>query len=314
MHGSGDDSAWLSLLEAALFGVLEAADEGLVLFDDVGRCRMMGRRVGEMFGVNPEALVGKGRGEVLGALAAACEEPEAFVQAVGASDIHEPPRVLLDIDLRAPRPRMISWMSFPVARGGVPCGRLGVVRDVTRERSAERTQKQLQARIDELSPRDSLTGLPNARRFREDLEREHGRSTRAWDSYAVLRADLDGMGEINEELGLPVGDEILEGVAACLNRCRREYDVVARLDGDEFVALLPGADAVAAKAVAERMQKAVRQHPFDLADRRFVTLCIGGTVWVPPSGESAEEILRHAGVATMQARALGRGRVSIDAG
>ena len=67
------------------------------------------------------------------------------------------------------------------------------MRDVTRERAAERSQRQLQNRLDQLVPVDSLTGLPNARRFREELEREHGRSSRAWDSYGILRVDVDGM-------------------------------------------------------------------------------------------------------------------------
>jgi diguanylate cyclase (GGDEF)-like protein len=314
MHSSSDNTGWGALVEAALLGVLEAADEGIVLFDAAGMCRMMGRRVGEMFGVDPGGLVGKSRAEVLGALSSACEEPQAFLESLGKDDLREPPRVLPDIDLRTPRPRKVVWTSFPIARDQSPFGRLAIVRDVTRDRSAERSQRQLLARIDEVSPRDALTGLPNARRFREDLEREHGRSTRAWDSYAVLRVDIDGMGEINDQLGLPVGDQVLEAIAACLNTCRREYDVLARFDGDEFVALLPGADAVAASTVAQRMLKAVHQHPFELADKRKISVCIGGTVWVPPSGESAQDILRRAGIATIQARALGRGRVTIDGG
>jgi diguanylate cyclase (GGDEF)-like protein len=236
------------------------------------------------------------------------------MQTVGVNDLLEPPRVAAEIDLKRPRPRKVLWTTFPVIREGTAWGRLGLVRDVTRERSAERAQKQLQARLDQLLPVDALTGLPNLRRFREELEREHGRSTRAWDSYAVIRLDIDGMQELNDEFGVPVGDSVLEQVGECLNACRREYDVLARYEGDEFVVLLPGADALAARAVAERMLKASGGHDFELADDRKITLCAGGCVWVPPSGETGEDILRRAGVALAHARSAGRGKVLIDAG
>jgi diguanylate cyclase (GGDEF)-like protein/PAS domain S-box-containing protein len=309
-----EETEWNSLLESAFIAVLEAADEGIIVFDRDGRCRMIGRRAGELFGLEPAAHVGKSRAEVLGLIAQACEEPEVFMQTVGANDLMEPPRIAAEIDLKRPRPRKVLWTTFPVIREGHAWGRLGLVRDVTREKSAERAQKQLQARLDQLLPVDSLTGLPNLRRFREELEREHGRSTRAWDSYAVLRLDVDAMQELNDELGIPVGDSVLEQVAECLNACRREYDILARYEADEFVVLLPGADAVAARAVAERMAKATATHEFMLADERKVSVSVGGCVWVPPSGETGEDIMRRAGAATMQARSSGRGRVHIDGG
>ena len=74
--------------------------------------------------------------------------------------------------MRRPRPRTVICKGVPVVREGKLAGRLIVVRDVTRERSAERTSKQLYTRISELTPFDTLTGLLNQRRFREDLERE----------------------------------------------------------------------------------------------------------------------------------------------
>jgi len=311
---SPEDHEWNSLLESAFIAVLEAADEGIIVFDRDGRCRMIGRRAGELFGLEPAAHVGKSRTEVLGIIAQACEEPEAFMQSVGQNDLLEPPRVAAEIDLKRPKPRKILWTTFPVIREGHAWGRLGLVRDVTREKSAERSQKQLQARLDQLLPIDSLTGLPNLRRFREELEREHGRSTRAWDSYAVIRLDVDGMQELNDEFGVPVGDSVLEQVAECLNACRREYDVLARYEGDEFVVLLPGADSLAARAVAERMIKATTAHEFPLADDRKISLCAGGCVWIPPSGETGDDILRRAGVALAHARSAGRGKVLVDQG
>lgn len=310
---STEEAEWNAFLETAFVAVLETADEGIFIFDRDGRCRMIGRRAGELFGIEPAAHVGKTRTEVLKALAQACEEPEVFLEAVGTNDLHEPPRIAAEIDVRRPRSRTLSWTTIPIVREGSPLGRLGLVRDVTRERAAERSLKQLHARIQELTPLDALTGLPNLRRFREELDREHGRSSRAWDSYAILRLDVDGMGSINDDYGTPVGDQLLEQIADKLKGCRREYDVIARYEADEFCVLLPGADAVAAKTVADRMVHVVQKHAFEAIGGRRVTLCAGACVWVPPSGETAEDILRRAGVATLRARAHGVGHVEIDA-
>ncbi len=306
-----EGAEWGSFLQAAFLAVLEAADEGLVVFDADGRCRMMGRRAGEIFGLEPATQVGRPGAEVLAALAAACEEPDAFL-AEAAETAFADPKVSLDIDVRRPRPRTIRCRSTPVTWESKPAGRLIIVRDVTRERSAERTSKQLQARLTELTPFDTLTGLLNQRRFREELEREHGRSTRAWDSYAVLRFDVDGMGGLNEEFGVPVGDRVLEQLAARLKACLREYDVLARLEGDEFSVLLPGADAIAAQAVGERILAALADCALGLDDDRKVTLSVGGAVWQPPSGESGEDIVHRAGQAVIHARARGPGKIHVE--
>jgi diguanylate cyclase (GGDEF)-like protein len=308
-----DDSDWRSLLEGALFALLEAADEGIVVFDRAGKCRMIGRRVADLFGVDPAKYVGRNRDEVLGIFARSCDEPDAFLDAVAGDDLIEPSKIVGEIDLVHPRPRKIIWTSYPIVRQGAAWGRLGLVRDVTRERAAERAQRQLHNRLEQLVPVDALTGLPNARRFREELEREHGRSSRAWDSYGILRVDIDGMHGINDELGTPIGDVVLERVGDCLESCRREYDMVARYGEDEFVVLLPGADRVAAEAVASRMVSAVAGRDFELADARKVTACAGGCVWIPPSGETGGDILKRAGEALEDAKGKGRSGVSIDA-
>jgi diguanylate cyclase (GGDEF)-like protein len=307
----GDDAEWSSFLQGAFLTVLEAADEGLIAFDGEGRCRMIGRRAGEMFGVEPSAFVGKFRQEVLEAFARACEEPDSFLDAAAADGPLGAPMIAADVDVRRPRPRTVLCRGVPISREGRPPGRVVFVRDVTRERAAERSTRQLQARIVELTPFDTITGLLNQRRFREELDREHGRSTRAWDSYAVLRLDVDGMGLVNEELGVSVGDELLEQLAARLKKCLREYDVVARLENDEFGMLLPGADAIAARVVGERVMKAMGEL-FQIGPGRKVTLSIGGALWVPPSGETSEDIVKRAGNALREARKQGGARAHVE--
>jgi diguanylate cyclase (GGDEF)-like protein len=309
---SGEDPEWYGFLQDAFLVVLEASDEGCIVFDGEGNCRMIGRRAGELFGVEPAAYVGRTRAEVVDAFARACEEPDGFLDVAAARGPIGAPTSVAEVDVRRPRPRTVLCKGMPLSRDGRPPGRVVFVRDVTRERAAERSVRQLQARIAQLTPFDTITGLLNQRRFREELEREHGRSTRAWDSYAVLRLDVDGMGALNDEFGTPVGDRVLEQIAACLKPCLREYDVVARFDEDEFALLLPGADAIAARAVGDRIAQAMAQQTFPLGPGRRVTLSVGGALWMPPSGETADDIFERAGAAQRQARKKGTGRVQVE--
>jgi diguanylate cyclase (GGDEF)-like protein len=309
----GEDPEWESFLQATALAMLEVADEGFIVFDAEGCCRMIGRRAGEIFGVEPAAYVGLPREQVLGALSRACEEADGFLEAVAADAPLGVPAHVEQVDVRRPRPRTVVCKGVPISRDGRPPGRLILVRDVTRERGAERSAAQFKARLEELTPFDPLTGLFNTRRFREELDREHGRSSRAWDSYAVLRLDLDGMAAINEESGTPVGDLVLERLAGLLKPCVREYDMLARVTGDEFAVLLPGADALAARTVAERMLRAVSSASFDeLQPPRVVTMCAGAVLWTPPSGESGPDIMRRAGEVLDRARARGPGTLEVD--
>ena len=124
-----DDSEWSTFLQTAFLAVLETADEGLIVFDGEGRCRMIGRRAGEMFGVEPAAHVGKTRADVLGEFAKACEEPEAFLHAEAAEVTLDASKLIIDV--RRPRPRTVLCKGVPILREGVVLGRVVFVRDMT---------------------------------------------------------------------------------------------------------------------------------------------------------------------------------------
>lgn len=304
---------WEKLVETTLLTILQAAGEGILVFDAQGLCRMVGRKAGELFAQDPASLVGKTRAEVITELGNACEEPESFLSMVRDNDLADPPQILGELEIRSPR-RILLWASFPIKLDDEPAGRLVLLHDVTREVSAERARRHLLQRVEQLTPIDALTGLANRRRFIEEHEREHARAGRAWDSYAVLRADVDGMGRINEAFGVPVGDTALERVAELLRTGRRDYDIVARLANDEFAILLPGADAVAARAVADRIVAAFARDTADKPDGPPLSVSVGVAVCVPPTGETAADVLRRAGEALATARERGASQVDIDAG
>src|SRR5262249_35674955 len=146
-------------------------------FDHRGLCRAAGRRAAEIFGLDPSALVGVSRGDLLARAAMAAEAPEALAplgDGVGERTVVDP------IALARPIPRTVVWTSVPIPGAG----RLDLVRDVTRERRAEASSAELNRRLEMESTLDDLTGLSNRKRFDEDILREHRRAQREWISYA----------------------------------------------------------------------------------------------------------------------------------
>ena len=107
---------------------------------------------------------------------------------------------------------------------------------------------------------DPLTGLKNRRRFEEDLRTELARSRREGTTGALLMLDLDNFKQVNDTLGHPVGDRVIEEIAGVLGGRTRETDVLARVGGDEFAIVLPNCDAEEAQSVGETIATAVREH------------------------------------------------------
>ena len=111
-----------------------------------------------------------------------------------------------------------------------------------------------------------------------------------------------------------MGDAVLERVANLLKPCLREYDLLARLEADEFAVLLPGADSVAGRIVAERMVRAVSGATLDEIEPGLgVTVSAGVVLWVPPSGENGNDILNRARAALDKARSHGPGSIEVEA-
>jgi diguanylate cyclase (GGDEF)-like protein len=99
-----------------------------------------------------------------------------------------------------------------------------------------------------------LTGLFGIRHFRSQVEEAVARYERCEKKFGLLMLDLDHFKSINDRLGHPVGDQVLREVARVLLRAIRVGDSGYRYGGEEFAILLPEADVVAARAVAERIR------------------------------------------------------------
>jgi diguanylate cyclase (GGDEF)-like protein len=155
---------------------------------------------------------------------------------------------------------------------------------------------------------DELTGLLNRRGFEERARTELARARRERAALAVVSFDLDYFKRVNDEFGHEMGDIVLVRLAECFRSVAREIDVVARMGGEEFVVLLPGAGIDDARDFAERIRTEFVASAGDGAPR--VTASAGAASAVGP--ESLEELLRAADMALYAAKAQGRNRTAIN--
>jgi diguanylate cyclase (GGDEF)-like protein len=167
-----------------------------------------------------------------------------------------------------------------------------------------RLEKQLRAQANT----DGLTGLLQRNRFLELARHALGDIYLQRTPAAMLYLDADHFKQLNDDFGHAAGDEVLIKMAARLRTQMRESDLLGRVGGEEFVALLPGLNLQQAHARAEQLRQAMRTvHRPD----RSLTISIGIAQCDRP-GESIESLMSRADKAMRQAKINGRNQVAID--
>jgi len=153
---------------------------------------------------------------------------------------------------------------------------------------------------------DFLTGLPNRMLLNDRLSQAIALARRHMKRVAVLFLDLDGFKHINDSLGHPIGDKLLQSIAGCLVDCVRGSDTVSRQGGDEFVVLLSEVEQSEDAAILARrmLQSVAMAHSIDQHDLH-VTTSIGVSVY-PDDGLDAETLIKNADTAMYQAKENGR--------
>ena len=176
--------------------------------------------------------------------------------------------------------------------------------------AANRKLAELNARLEELSVTDALTGLHNRGFFDRRFEYEFNRARRYRSSLALLMMDIDHFKKLNDAHGHQFGDLVLQGVAKALQACLRDVDTIARYGGEEIVAILPETPQAEVAGVAERLRLAVESAEFlDQGGRVPATISIGAALYPNRVAQSRADLLKLADDALYRAKEGGRNRV-----
>lgn len=178
------------------------------------------------------------------------------------------------------------------------------VRLRTLELEAANRALDLQART------DALTGLLNRRGFESQMAFAVALARRSTRPLSVIAVDVDHFKRVNDTYGHEAGDEVLRRLARTLETRLRGSDVIARLGGEEFVALLPDTDLEGARAIAQTLVTAMAQQQDPVVGTITVS---AGVASMRGADDTGAAILRRSDIALYEAKGQGRNRVCVEA-
>jgi diguanylate cyclase (GGDEF)-like protein/PAS domain S-box-containing protein len=184
--------------------------------------------------------------------------------------------------------------------------RIATIQDVTERNEALARALQSETQLAHDLLHDRLTGLPNRALFNESLSAALERARGSNRMAAVLFIDIDEFKTVNDTMGHPAGDALLKEISERLRLATRQLDCIARVGGDEFIAVLGDI------AEIEHVEKVVRhlEHiaadPVRLPGGDLTVTCSIGVALFPQDGEDVETLIRNADTAMYQAKRDGR--------
>ncbi len=170
----------------------------------------------------------------------------------------------------------------------------------------------LNKKLEELSNRDSLTGIHNRRFFDKQVTDEWTLALQQNSILAIAILDIDGFKNFNDKYGHLEGDDVLKRVVGCIQEnSKRPGDVCARFGGEEFVLLLPKTDISGALLVCEKIRSDVEKLkiPHLNSPTGYLTVSIGICALTPDSDENFLNFIKKADEALYEAKTLGKNRV-----
>jgi len=191
--------------------------------------------------------------------------------------------------------RVMALVTNPMPDGGW----VATHEDITERRRAE-------AEIHFMARHDALTKLPNRVEFREETVKALANLQRD-ESLGIMCLDLDRFKQVNDTLGHPTGDQLLQAVAGRLRNCLRDDDIVSRFGGDEFAILQRNAtQPTGATALATRVIEALEQ-PFDINGNQVGIGVSIGIAIAPADGLEVDRLIRNGDLALYRAKAEEKG-------
>ncbi len=277
--------------------VLSNITHGVCLFDGAQRLLVWNRRWTELYDLPPDAAcVGRSMQEII-----RLREAAGSAAMLSPSDYEAWREEIRGIPLASNRMitlkngRVIAIHFQPLPDGGWVASH----EDVTQ-------RQQTESNIAFMAQHDSLTRLANRTLFHDRLEQAIAMAGRGHE-FAVICLDLDHFKTVNDTMGHPVGDGLLQAVADRMSSCVRDSDTVARLGGDEFAIIqLNVGQPEHAQLLVSRIIEAFRA-PFDIEGHQIdIGISIGVAV-APGDGAFSETLLKNADIALYHAKTEGRG-------
>ena len=285
-----EDEAWINL-------VLDSLPVRVMRISREYRYLYVNRAYERLWGVRRSAVIGRTVAEILGEDLFRLHERHMKAALEGRTVRYQVRRRMGDDEF------VDSLACVPhVDRQGNPADFFILSVDVTEA-------VRLEERLHDLASYDPLTGARNRRAFLERAGSELDRCSRAGAPLSFVIVDLDHFKKVNDTWGHATGDEVLKALAETFRRALRPSDIFGRFGGEEFVALLPDADAADAADIAERLRRLTEESEIATPEGVIrVTLSAGHTTALP--GDTPEDLLRRADSALYESKRSGRNRVS----
>ncbi|MDX5411414.1 MAG: EAL domain-containing protein [Thauera sp.] len=277
--------------------VFEGSPQGIVIMDTTHRIVDANRACTAMTGFSLASLRGRSYCE---ALLDPAQRDRTGADICASIERHGEWRGEGEL-LRADGGRFPAWQNITAVRAadGTTRHYIGMFSDISEQRMAEE-------RIRHLAHHDALTDLPNRTLLNDRLGVAMDHARRSAQPLALLFIDLDRFKYVNDSLGHPLGDRLLQTVAQRLRAVLREGDTLARLGGDEFVVLVEGlAGPEDAERIACKLLQALQQPAVLDGHELFVGGSIGISLF-PQDGDTIEALVRRADAAMYRAKEAGR--------
>ena len=296
---------YLAQMEGRYRGLLEAAPDAMVVVNENGEIVLLNLQAEKQFGYRRDELLGQKITNII---------PVGFAERLIADSTRSAAEALAQqigtgIELTA---RRKDGSAFPVeimlSPLDSPEGILvtAAIRDISTRKAAEALALSMALEKIHSAEHDRLTGLPNRLLLNDRIDQAIVRAEHHANKVAVLCLDVDGFKHINDSLGRPIGDKLLQSIAERLLGCVRTSDTVSRQGGDEFVVLLSEVEQDEGTAVLARrmLQQVARPHTINGQDLH-ITASIGVSVY-PDDGMNAETLAKNAETAMYQAKEKSR--------